>query len=420
MGELLMAKNQVMGNDPLAWLVNDTDFANSSTDKETAEVTENTGESDVALVEQSFILLANQHEQIASAFFEHLFSHNPELRPLFEGVSLDGQRKKLMVALMLLVNNLRKPGILRAYLKGLGERHQVYGVRAEDYEKFKRSLLAVLGRMAGEMWTEAMETAWRNTLNSVTRQMMDFRSVRASEPVKQTVSGSDVLAKALEEAVTAVMLLDRELGITYANASMRQLLETHESLFQQLCTAPDRENLTGSKLALFETSLSHQQDVLSDPTKLPYKTRIQVATLVLGIAISAISDETDTCTGYLLECHTLTGEKGSHEEMTGTVPDAVSVEAYGQSLTAMMAGIPQLEELVSGSASIGQAQISDIEQISKALAQMNDMIRQNAALLEKVLVISESLKVQEQHLQQLASLPVGNEVTHLKQDDDKE
>jgi methyl-accepting chemotaxis protein len=203
-----MAENrQAMGNDPLAWLVEDTDVVTDSQSDETllrksrskpvTATQEKSRKSDIDLVEESFAALAEKGELIVKDFYPYLFQHYPELEPLFDGVSTAGQQKKLLTALVLLVKNLRRPEVLQDYLEGLGARHQTYGVGAEDYEKVVASLLVVLRRHGVDNWTDAAEAAWIRVLQSVTTRMLDAYETREGEkmatiPLNNTDDVADV------------------------------------------------------------------------------------------------------------------------------------------------------------------------------------------------------------------------------------
>lgn len=190
-----MAENKhAMGDDPLAWLTDDksSDSPARVVQQATVEKADTlqqleSPQSDTALVEESFAGMADKGHQIVTDFYHHLFEHHPTLKPLFEGISSDGQQKKLLAALVLLVNNLRRPEVLEDYLKGLGQRHQSYGVVAEDYQKVISSLLVVLEKHAGEQWTPTVATAWRHTLQTVAETMLnayDSTDEKAIPPIK--------------------------------------------------------------------------------------------------------------------------------------------------------------------------------------------------------------------------------------------
>ena len=328
-----MAENkQAMGNDPLAWLVEqeDVDVAETAVSEKTekkrkktvTDTQEKAEKTDTEMVEQSFAQLAGQGEQLVKAFYEHLFVHNPELKPLFEGVSTPGQQKKLLAALMLLVNNLRKPEILQDYLKGLGNRHQSYGVRAEDYDKVKASLLFVMSRLAGDNWTESVENAWRNTLNAVAQQMRGaYDSLEESDmavtSVKQENDFTNVMAKALDGAVTAIMMVDRDFTITYANQSTLDMLAEHEDTLRHAFPGFSVKSLVGSNIDDFHKNPRHQRQLLSDPGNLPYTADIKVGPLAFRLNVTAMFDDSDDYIGNMLEWHNVTEEKLRNADIHG-------------------------------------------------------------------------------------------------------
>ncbi|MTI63780.1 methyl-accepting chemotaxis protein [Methylophaga sp.] len=328
-----MAENkQAMGNDPLAWLAQEgeLDAVETAVEKNAVKNRKKTGtdpqekaeKTDTEIVEQSFAQLAGQGELLVTEFYDHLFLHNPELKPLFEGVSAAGQQKKLLAALMLLVNNLRKPAILQDYLKGLGNRHQSYGVRAEDYEKVKTSLLSVMRRLAGENWTDAVETAWRNTLNAVVQQMLGaYDALEESEmavtSVKQENDFINVMAKALDGAVTAIMMVDRDFTITYANRSTLTMLSEHEATLKNAFPGFSVRNLVGSNIDAFHKNPKHQRQLLSDPDNLPYTADIKVGPLSFRLNVTGMFDNNGAYVGNMLEWHNVTEEKLRNADIHG-------------------------------------------------------------------------------------------------------
>ncbi len=328
-----MAENkQAMGNDPLAWLAQEPEAGETAatvkqsiekTPKKSVKATqEKPAKTDTEIVEQSFAQLADQGEQIVKEFYQHLFSHYPELKPLFDGVSAAGQQKKLLAALILLVNNLRKPEILQDYLKGLGHRHQSYGVSAEDYEKVKTSLLSVMGRLAGKNWTASVEAAWHNTLNAVAQHMLSaYDSLEESDmavtSLKQEDDFSNIMAKALDGAVTAVMMVDRDFNITYANQSTLNMLSEHEEILRHAFPGFSVKNLVGSNIDDFHKNPRHQRQLLSDPNNLPYTADIKVGPLAFRLNVTAMYDDSNSYVGNMLEWHNVTEEKLRNADIHG-------------------------------------------------------------------------------------------------------
>ena len=77
------------------------------------------------------------------------------------------------------------------------------------------------------------------------------------------------------------------------------------------------------------------------------------------------------------------------------------VDASGQTLEAIVTAVKQVSEIVAAIATASQEQSSGIEQVNKAIMQMDEVTQQNAALVEEASAASESLDGQAQTLKQL-------------------
>ncbi len=60
----------------------------------------------VQLLRDTFSALTHRADDLAKTFYEILFERYPGVRPLFENVRFDEQRKKLIRTLVLVVRNL--------------------------------------------------------------------------------------------------------------------------------------------------------------------------------------------------------------------------------------------------------------------------------------------------------------------------
>lgn len=178
-------KKTPMGNDPLAWMAEEgeTPEGSAAPPKRTkAKGNAAKDKTEVQLLEESFAALAPQGDALAARFYERLFDEYPAVNPLFNGVSITGQQKKLLASLVLLVQNLHKPEVLKDYLKGLGARHVHYGVKQEHYPIVAENLLEVMAEFAGPLWTPEVKQAWENTLNTVATIMLEaYEPMEADE-----------------------------------------------------------------------------------------------------------------------------------------------------------------------------------------------------------------------------------------------
>jgi methyl-accepting chemotaxis protein len=83
-------------------------------------------------------------------FYARLFATHPEVRPLFGAVDMAAQQKKLLGALALAVENLRRPEVLFPVLKDLGRRHAGYGAKPEHYRAVGAALLDTFAVCLGD------------------------------------------------------------------------------------------------------------------------------------------------------------------------------------------------------------------------------------------------------------------------------
>lgn len=135
----------------------------------------------VALVQNSFALINVDHDAFTSTFYQELFERSPHLRPLFEHIDTRNQGAKLHAALVLSIENIRRPHELEKILIPLGKKHVAYGATAESYPRVTEALLATLEKFIGDGWTGPVADAWSQTLDSVTAIMLRGAESNAQE-----------------------------------------------------------------------------------------------------------------------------------------------------------------------------------------------------------------------------------------------
>ncbi|MFC9325194.1 globin domain-containing protein [Kitasatospora sp. NPDC057015] len=125
------------------------------------------------LIKSSFAIVEPHGAAVTAYFYQHLFEHNPELRPLF-AEHLDDQQNQLWAALGALVTHLEDTETLVGILTGLGTRHARYGALPEHFPAVGASLLASLRHFAGEeAWTPEVEASWTAVHGVVTATMSE-------------------------------------------------------------------------------------------------------------------------------------------------------------------------------------------------------------------------------------------------------
>ncbi|MEL6603690.1 MAG: globin family protein [Cyanobacteria bacterium J06614_10] len=127
----------------------------------------------VELLEQSFELVKPKADDFVASFYNNLFTDYPASKPLFEHSDMAAQQKMLKGALVMVIENLRKPDVLSNALQGLGARHVKYGALPEHYPLVGNSLLKTLGQYAGAAWTPELESAWTDAYGAISELMLE-------------------------------------------------------------------------------------------------------------------------------------------------------------------------------------------------------------------------------------------------------
>ena len=131
-------------------------------------------EATIVSLEKSFNLLAPRAEELADSFYGTLFSENPGLRPLFPANMTD-QKRKLVGALAMAVNNLRAPEQATEPLIELGRRQTCARAPAEHHAIVRDTLIEVMREMGGNAWNHELDRAWREAID-----VLHARAVPAS------------------------------------------------------------------------------------------------------------------------------------------------------------------------------------------------------------------------------------------------
>ena len=113
----------------------------------------------IALIHTSFEQLVPVAEQVAAAFYRHLFELDPTLQPLFQhDIALQG--RKFMTMLVVVVRGLDALDRLLPDVENLGRRHVAYGVNDTHYQTVEVALLWAIQEQLGVHWTSAIGEAW--------------------------------------------------------------------------------------------------------------------------------------------------------------------------------------------------------------------------------------------------------------------
>ncbi|MFB2921391.1 globin domain-containing protein [Aerosakkonema funiforme] len=155
----------------------------------------------VELLEQSFQRIKPHAEEFAASFYENLFAANPRVKPLFAHSDIKKQQGKLLSALVLVVESLRKPEVLKEVLKDLGSRHVSYGAIPKYYPLVGAVLLATFEQYLQEDWTPEVKQAWVDAYSAIAALMFEGAGYPAQTLELETVT---ILSPAPHKSTTAI------------------------------------------------------------------------------------------------------------------------------------------------------------------------------------------------------------------------
>jgi hemoglobin-like flavoprotein len=123
------------------------------------------------LVKSTWAMVVPIADVAATLFYQRLFLLDPSLRPMFEKTDMTEQRRKLMAALVAVVNGLDNLDPLIPVLENLGRNHVRYGVTDQHYDTVGAALLWTLEQGLKDAWVPAVKIAWTTAYGAVTGVM---------------------------------------------------------------------------------------------------------------------------------------------------------------------------------------------------------------------------------------------------------
>ncbi|QSA20276.1 PAS domain-containing protein, partial [Vibrio furnissii] len=142
------------------------------------------------------------------------------------------------------------------------------------------------------------------------------------------------LRAAIDQAQTAMVMIDRDFNITYINTETLTLFRKHEMTLRTVWSGftASSEWLMGRCIDEFHRNPAHQRKLLSDPNNLPYSTDITIGPLKIELNVAAIFDQDAKYIGNTLEWRDVTEERAKETEI-GRLASAVE----GMTTNLMMA-----------------------------------------------------------------------------------
>ncbi|RHW77088.1 methyl-accepting chemotaxis protein [Colwellia sp. RSH04] len=303
----------------------------------------------ISLVQESWIKVLPIAPKAAEIFYQTLFEMDPALTSLFPE-DLTEQGKKLMSMLDTAVKLLNDPNKLIPAVEKLGIKHLEYGTKEEHYATVGAALIKTLTVGLGDEFTPSVKRAWTAVYKTLSTTMITAANNSARENKQsnksnkkgammnnKTKEGNDLAVRlqgALDQSMTAFMMIDRNFTITYFNKATLDLLKKHEETFVKKWPSfkADADSMMGINIDMFHKNPEHQRKLLSDPANLPFTTDIKILHLTIELNVTAIMDLNGEYIGNSLEWSDVTEIRSKSLEV-GRLTSAVE----GMTTNLMMA-----------------------------------------------------------------------------------
>lgn len=146
--------------------------------------------------------------------------------------------------------------------------------------------------------TATMDSSGTHVGNSL--EWADVTDLRARENHVARLQGS------VDGSMQAMMMVDRDFVITYANQSSIDLLNKYQMQLSSAFPGVNFRNVIGTCIDVFHKNPSHQRQMLADPNNCPYQTDIEIGDLKFSLNVTATMDASGVHVGNSLEWNDVT------------------------------------------------------------------------------------------------------------------
>ncbi len=324
-----------------------------------------------------------------------------------------------------------------------GKHLEASGMQAKQHHRSGRLLMFVLsatrsitrpmalavrvaeGIAAGELHHDTMMTA-RDETGRLLQAMQSMReqlrqivgeirqaSGNVSNAASEIVQGNTELSQRTQEQASALEETASSMEEMYS--TVKQNADNARQANQLAANARAQAEQGGevvSKAVRAMAEISHSSKKIADITGVIDGIAFQTNLLALNAAVEA-ARAGEQGRGFAVvaaEVRKLAQRSAeAAKEIKALISDSVEkieggtrfVDASGQTLNEIVTAVKKVSDIVAEIALASQEQSAGIEQVNKAVMQMDEMTQQNAALVEEAAAASESVDTQARSLQQL-------------------
>ncbi|WP_443088476.1 NO-inducible flavohemoprotein [Vibrio sp. LaRot3] len=116
----------------------------------------------ISVVKSTIPLLENAGPALTQHFYQRMFSHNPELKDIFNMTHQQTGRQSvaLFEAVAAYAKNIENLAALSQAVERIAHKHTSFNIKAEHYQIVGHHLIETLRELAAEAFTQEVEEAW--------------------------------------------------------------------------------------------------------------------------------------------------------------------------------------------------------------------------------------------------------------------
>ncbi len=133
----------------------------------------------------------------------------------------------------------------------------------------------------------------------------------AADPAADAIAERDLafLRSAVRDSQIAMMMVDRDFKVINVNTATKRLFADNVDVFRKVWPSFNPDAIIGSCIDMFHRNPAHQRQMLSDPSRLPYRTDITIGDFKFALNVSAVFDDQRNYIGNVLEWDNVTAAR---------------------------------------------------------------------------------------------------------------
>lgn len=127
----------------------------------------------IKLVETGFRSITGRGERFISRFYENFLAASPKAEKLFAQTEWPNQSRKMLLTIMMVVDNLRDAAHVKKMLHEANLVHQKFSLQAEDFDVLTDAMIRTLREFLTDDWSKEAEDAWRAAFAKINAIMLE-------------------------------------------------------------------------------------------------------------------------------------------------------------------------------------------------------------------------------------------------------